>query len=396
MARIAFYSHDTLGLGHLRRCLKLTQAFSRSIDHAEGILVTGSAWWNLFSCPSSFRIVPLPPIVKRGRSYRPLVASIDLDALIEFRSRNLEQLAVDYRPDLLVVDNVPLGLMGEMKKALEAVHRMRSSRIVLVLRDVLDSYASVHSEWLRVGAEDALQRIYDQVWILGDAEDARAISGLPGMCHADVRVCGRIGLSERQILRDAAGDRQRDRRCETRRPRLLVTAGGGRDAVLLIRTFVEMIRCRRPRFESRIVLGPDFPREHLWEVSDATSLGVRVDRFVQNLPAIMAEADLVLSMAGYNTTCEIESLGKRCVMVPRVWPRQEQWIRARRQERMGRAQVVLPSDLSPERLWRAVRRALGRPAPSPRRHEGELRAAALAAELMARPTTTKLGEAVAM
>jgi predicted glycosyltransferase len=55
-------------------------------------------------------------------------------------------------------------------------------------------------------------------------------------------------------------------------------------------------------------------------------------------------------MAGYNTICEILSLGKRAVVVPRVRPVQEQWIRADKLARLGAIRCVHPDVLTPGKL----------------------------------------------
>jgi predicted glycosyltransferase len=158
----------------------------------------------------------------------------------------------------------------------------------------------------------------------------------------------------------------------------------------LVLTFVEMLNSLEPRVEARIVLGPDFPREDARTILADSALSARVDSFVPNLPKAMAEVDVIVAMAGYNTICEIESLGKRSVLVPRIWPREEQWIRACRQQRAGVAEVIPPRELSPERLWQAIESVLSRPAPQPRQHRGAERAAAYAADLLARPSGSTL------
>jgi len=68
----------------------------------------------------------------------------------------------------------------------------------------------------------------------------------------------------------------------------------------------------------------------------------------------MLAADLVVSMAGYNTIVEILSMNKRAVVVPRVKPVQEQWIRAQRLDELGVLKCIDPSGLTPERLMNAV------------------------------------------
>jgi predicted glycosyltransferase len=59
---------------------------------------------------------------------------------------------------------------------------------------------------------------------------------------------------------------------------------------------------------------------------------------------------VVVSMGGYNTMCEILSLSKQAVIVPRVTPRLEQWIRCQRLAELGFVRIVHPDEMTPQRL----------------------------------------------
>ena len=152
---------------------------------------------------------------------------------------------------------------------------------------------------------------------------------------------------------------------------------------------IDMLRSVGPLVWSRIVLGPDFPDAVLNEIRLNNGFTSRIDTFVPNLPAAMKDADLVVAMAGYNTICEIEAVGSRALLVPRVWPRQEQLIRAHAQRRAGRAHVLHPEDLQPESLWTAIESALAQPRPEPLEHRGGAVAARRAALLLNREMSKK-------
>jgi predicted glycosyltransferase len=65
---------------------------------------------------------------------------------------------------------------------------------------------------------------------------------------------------------------------------------------------------------------------------------------------LIASADVVVSMGGYNSVCEILSARRPAVIVPRVEPRLEQLLRARALERRGLVRVVHPDELTPAQL----------------------------------------------
>ena len=139
MPRVAFYAHDTYGLGHLSRCLKLAEAFAGELPEVRGVILSGSPWHGLFTPPPGFRLVPLPPVIKRDRGvYAPRDASLSLRRVLAARARRIRATLEEFRPDLLVVDNVPCGLEREVLPALRRFKRRPGARAVLSLRDVLD------------------------------------------------------------------------------------------------------------------------------------------------------------------------------------------------------------------------------------------------------------------
>ncbi|HEV2664168.1 MAG TPA: glycosyltransferase, partial [Blastocatellia bacterium] len=82
--------------------------------------------------------------------------------------------------------------------------------------------------------------------------------------------------------------------------------------------------------------------------------------FTDDLLSVMNAADVVISMAGYNTVCEVLSLNKRAVVIPRVRPTEEQLIRAERMAARGLFSFIHPDNLTPATLKDAVSKELTR------------------------------------
>jgi predicted glycosyltransferase len=93
-----------------------------------------------------------------------------------------------------------------------------------------------------------------------------------------------------------------------------------------------------------IVLGPFMPHEARDDfIERSKSLDrVKIITFDSRLEVLMANSACVVSMAGYNTFCEILSYDKRALVLPRTEPRKEQLIRALRAEEMGLLKVLIP------------------------------------------------------
>ena len=111
--------------------------------------------------------------------------------------------------------------------------------------------------------------------------------------------------------------------------------------------------------------------------------------------------DAVLCMGGYNTTCEVLGLAVPAVIVPRMTPRLEQLMRARRLADRGLVHWLHPEGLTP----RVVAGALAYVADTPKddllarmgslAHTGVHTTARLLSELLSGATTSPLAEQAA-
>ena len=86
--RIALYSHDTCGLGHMRRNLLIADTLVRNLDDVDILLLTGAREVAAFRYPAGVDAVTLPSLYKvENESYRPRSLSWDTSELISMRSR---------------------------------------------------------------------------------------------------------------------------------------------------------------------------------------------------------------------------------------------------------------------------------------------------------------------
>ena len=136
--RVLIYSHDTFGLGHIRRCRAIANALVASYPHISVLIVSGSSVISNFQFGDGVDYVRIPGIEKQsdGR-YFPHHLNLDLSATIRIRTDLITQIANSFDPDLVIVDKEPTGLRGELLPALDILRR-RGACIVLGLRDVLD------------------------------------------------------------------------------------------------------------------------------------------------------------------------------------------------------------------------------------------------------------------
>jgi predicted glycosyltransferase len=367
--RIMLYSHDTFGLGHLRRSRALAGAITAADPSASALILTGSPVAGRFAFPSRVDHVRLPGVTKRrDGSYVSTTMGMDIEATTSLRSGLIKSTAIQYDPDILIVDKEPAGFHGELIPTLEYLREMGRARLVLGLRDVLDEPEVLAVEWARKGAIEATRQFYDEVWIYGVQSIYDPTSGL----DLGPRVRARMHWTG-YLRRDLDG-----MPASQGAPYVLVTPGGGGDGaamVDLVLSAYEKDRTLQPR--AILVYGPFLSGDvrAAFETRVA-QLGGRVAAvgFESQIEPLFAGAKGVICMGGYNTFCEVLSFDKRAVIVPRTVPRREQFIRAERAEKLGLVRMIdeQRDGMTVETMIRAIRALPDQKLPSETMSDGLL------------------------
>lgn len=354
--RVVLYSHDTMGLGHMRRNLLIAHVLARPPLEAVVLLVAGARRATAFSLPRGADCLTLPALRKEGDgTYRSRRLDVSLAELIALRASAIRSSVLSFDPEVLIVDNVPRGAVRELDPVLAEIRRRGKTFCVLGLRDVLDDVAAVTRDWKRAENQDAIRSFYDAIWVYGDPKvyDVAREYSFPSDVAAKMRYTGYLDQRARlDFVKDDDGT-DRLERLELPPGRLaLCLLGGGQDGANLGEAFARAEL--PPGTNGVIVTGPFLDERVLRRLRDLTRNRprTRVVEFVPEPIQFAARADRIVSMGGYNTTCETLSLGKRALIVPRVKPRTEQLIRARRLERLGLVDVLHPDELDPEAISR--------------------------------------------
>jgi predicted glycosyltransferase len=355
--KILLYSHDTFGLGNIRRTLLLAQALTDEYPRAAILIVTGSPMIHAFRIPDGVDYIKLPCLDRvEADRYQPLYLSECSREVKRTRREILKNAVLGFAPDLMVVDKRPTGIDGELHTALQVLReRHRGTKVVLGLRDILDERERVIPSLKRSKFFEAIDRFYDEVWVYGVETlfDAVTEYGFPPSVANKTVFCGYL---QRPVAEVPAGNGA---------VRVLVTTGGGGDGAELIRCYLEGLvgLPRRLAIHTTVVFGPQMSttcraalREGYEYLRDVTFVD-----FEPDLTRRYAEADVVVSMAGYNTVCELLSMRRRAVLVPRAEPVREQLIRARLFAGLGYFEVVEPQDLNAQTLIAKVLDVSARP-----------------------------------
>ncbi len=352
--RMLIYSHDSFGLGHLRRCRTIAQSLVAYREDLSVMMIVGSPIVGAFSFSPNVEFIRVPGVVKlANESYQPHSPGLSIEDLIAIRSAIILETARIFEPDIFLVDKEPLGLRGEVESTLQFLKK-KGKQLVLGLRDVMDDPERLAEEWERKRSVPALEELYDHIWIYGLPE---VYDPLEGIAVSDsVRQKSRF---TGYLRRGKTPSGLYPPPHEIEEPFYLVTTGGGGDGALLVDWVLRAYEFD-PSFDmpAKIVLGP------FMGTSQQTGFMERVARikhleaiaFEANMEALMQRALAVVGMGGYNTFCEILSLDKRALILPRTAPRAEQYIRAKRASELGLVSMFLPDDTTePGQLVEAMR-----------------------------------------
>tara|TARA_Y100001960_G_scaffold320943_1_gene394675 strand:- start:1238 stop:2500 length:1263 start_codon:yes stop_codon:yes gene_type:complete len=354
-ARVLIYSHDTFGLGHLRRCRTIAHSLVECHKDLSVIILSGSPIIGSFDFRRRVDFVRVPGVIKlRNGEYTSLNLQLQLDETLSMRSSIIEHTADIFDPDVFIVDKEPLGLRGEIESTLEMLHA-RGKRLVLGLRDVLDNPTTLVNEWKRKNALPALQNVYDEVWIYGLPQICEPLRGLA----LTEEVQKKITYTGYLPIKAPDADISVTVPEITQRPYLLVTTGGGGDGDLLIEWVLRAYESDQILpYPALLVLGPFLQPE---KQSQFMARAAKLDRleaivFNPHVEKLEENAVGIVAMGGYNTFCEILSLNKRAVIVPRTVPREEQLIRASKAQELGLVRMLEDNgQLDPAEMSQALR-----------------------------------------
>ncbi len=130
--RIALYSHDALGLGHIRRNLLIAETLAAPPTNATVLLIAGSEAISRFPMPPHVDCLSLPGVRKEANeSYHARELDLSWQTMIRLRATSIRAALDAYRPDIFIVDKVPRGIGHELDLALESLRAQGHAYCVL-------------------------------------------------------------------------------------------------------------------------------------------------------------------------------------------------------------------------------------------------------------------------
>lgn len=347
--KIMLYSHDSWGIGHLRRTLAIAHALNRNIANASVLIASGSPYATHFPLETGVDLIKLPSVTKDANGqYAARQLRHGYQAVLDLRRAILLSVFESFRPDLLIVDHQIVGLSGELIPVLRRANDT-GAYCIYGMRDVVDAAKVTEASWTTPSCQWAFTNAFQEVWIYGDQRYFDTVSHYPSLqaIKDHITYTGLIANGESVPVAS-----------KFVKHHVLVTAGGGEDGAALLKTYLRGLQTAPPDCHSTIITGPLLKESEARTIEAMTRTlpSVTLQRFHQSIPSLLRASDVVVCMAGYNSCAEFIDARCPAILVPRTFPRVEQLIRARYLEDYGIAKcLVAPSPLD---LMNAVRSSL--------------------------------------
>lgn len=325
LSRVLLYSHDTYGLGHLRRNLVIASELLAGPRPPQVVLASGSPVIDQVPRPAGLVCVQLPPVVKTGDDeYRAVDPTMSLSLVRRARTAVMLDVVRRWMPDVLLVDHAPQGMKGELLPVFDELPRVSpGTKVVLGMRDILDEPDRVRQAWLEAGVYETLASVYDRILVYGELSvfDLVREYRIPPPTADRLDYCGYV-----------TGDRTQS---PVPPPSLApgteyilgMIGGGGDGSDVLVATAHAAVRSG---IGAVLCTGPLVPATDRARVTAATEdmPSVVVVDHLREPAAVAAGARCVVTRGGYNSMCELVHSGVPTIVVPRTWPRREQLLRA--------------------------------------------------------------------
>lgn len=363
--RVMFYCQHVLGMGHLVRSTEVVRALAESFSV---LFVVGGEIPAGFDMPEEIQTLELPPLKTKAdfSNLQSCDPSLDLELIKTMRRDLLLRVYDHFQPDVLVTELFPFGrkrFSFELIPLLERAHscgQHRKPLVVCSLRDILVSRDDQEEYEARVC--QIINTFYDLVLVHGDGNFQRLEETF--LCardlHCPVEYTGYVvreqstgpGSEIHQVAEDTA-------------PTIIVSNGGGQtpEGHVLLECALRAAAVLQGTIPHQfcVFAGPFIPESAYMRLQELARdlTNVTLARYTPHLSTVLAQADLSISMAGYNTIMDILTAGVRALVYPFTGGgNQEQTLRASRLAALGVLTTLQDGQLTPDQLASIIRTSL--------------------------------------
>ncbi|MCF7223776.1 glycosyltransferase [Marilutibacter chinensis] len=311
--RALFYVFDGgSGIGHLRRLARIADVMQ---ERFSCLIVTGHDAAPQWIVPHGCEYVRLPAwdsLIPSKAQYWGRTTFLDatLDEAVGLRRSIIEGVVRGFRPDVLIVDHLPLGAHEELAPILKTTHCLKC----LVTRGIQNETEDLQRLVLGGPALDSLRHDYDRIFSAIDPGvfDLKTNYELPPQIADKILSVGYVAPERKATLR---ADTRTARGIANDALWVVASAGSGQWGEPLIEACLALVE-RYPDVCFDIVMGPRSRMRHTGDQALRGTERVRLHSTCSSLDSMHASADLVITCGGYNTLLETIQGGARILCIP--------------------------------------------------------------------------------
>jgi predicted glycosyltransferase len=355
--RILFYVQHLSGVGHYVRSLEIARALAET---HEVTLTEGGREVPHTNIPS-LQHLSLPRVTRTAQGLAPFDSSRSLNELMATRQDLICDHIARNAPDVVIIEHYPFSkweLGDEIIGLLSAARSAHSGvKVICSVRDIprQTSHEACDAEAYTLGVLARLHDRFDGLMVHADAKVTSLAEHFPGAGDILLPICHTGIISEPFATR--ANTQAEIVRLTLDRPYVLVSVGGGADAVQLLEHSINAWRQIKQRGglpEYQLVLCAGLNQDvavlqTLVQDEDSVLLLSFTPDFLQWLGA----AALSISCAGYNTCANLLRTRCRALLVPNPHM-SDQAARAAILGKLGAAHTLITEHLTSEKLAEAI------------------------------------------
>lgn len=347
-AKILFYCQHSLGMGHLVRSFALAEELSTPF---QVIFLNGGRLPERLQVPANIEIINLPPLGFDGNNQ---LVSLDENRTVDecqtIRERLILNIFKNEKPSAIIIELFPFGRKKFQNELLPLLKMAKGkAKILCSLRDILVGQRrdqARHEE----RAVTIANKFFDAILVHSDKDFARLEETFQPATPLQIPVYYTGFVAKTDVLDFSAKNKNQ----------VIVSAGGGMVGENLLQTAIEAKDLLPENIQLKLIAGAFLPEESFEKLQTSANQksNIELTRFVPNLAQEMGNSAVSVSQCGYNTAMDILRSGVASVVVPFADNGDdEQMKRARRLEKMDVLQVLEKSELSPNSLAEAIKKA---------------------------------------
>lgn len=341
--KVIIHCQYVYGIGHLVRTVELSRGLSNSF---QVFIFNGGETVPNFNLPKDVEFIQLPAIYKEenSNSLSPVDTSTSIEECFQNRKIIIEQKIEEIKPDILITEHFPFGLLfeDEVTSLISKVRSFNSScKIISSVRDIIESNGGGKNDDY---IAELINERYDMVLVHGDENYIHLKNSFSKIDKISVPIF-HTGYIVRPI--------QSNIKTETQYPIILASVAGGRLGNELLEAVIDSHLLVKEKVKHKLILFSgafqnDF-KQQVKKITDLNSEDIKFYCFDSTMYLnYLSQADLVISLGGYNSIIETISAKKTMLVYQRGFSggNEEQDLRIKLFEELGCLQVLKRPDLN--------------------------------------------------